>query len=77
MEILEPDSAEVVVEVDDSYENDVSEAGDGTSDEANSDLNADDDSKEGIRPFKFHVLLSFYDWLTINFECEYSSFTGN
>lgn len=48
---LEPDSAEVVVEVDDSNEAaDVADAGsdDDDSDEAKSDLNKDDDdSKEG------------------------------
>lgn len=47
---LEPDSAEVVVEVDDSKEKDVSDADDDASNEAKTDLNTDDDddSKEGI-----------------------------
>lgn len=48
---LEPDSAEVVVEVDDSKEADVADVDtdDDDSDEAQSDLNTDDDSKEGIK----------------------------
>lgn len=49
---LEPDSAEVVVEVDDSKEKDVAGADDDDdSDEAKNDLSTDDDSKEGIRSF--------------------------
>lgn len=51
-EILEPDSAEVVVEVDDSNEKDVADVDDDDSDEAKSDDindNADDDSTEGIQ----------------------------
>lgn len=51
---VEPDSAEVVVEIDDSKEAEVADASDDDddSDEAKSDLNTDDDSKEGIRPCK-------------------------
>lgn len=48
----EPDSAEVVVEIDDSKEAEVADASadDDDSEEAKSDLNTDDDSKEGMRP---------------------------
>lgn len=68
---IEPDSAEVVVEIDDSKEEEAEVADanadddDDDSDEANSDLNTDDDSKEGIRPCELERIFMAFDVFSV------------